>query len=789
MKDRDETARTYALRTKECYQRALDAYPDHMDVVLHELNQLIFWGEQGRQLCHKNLRKLHDNRKLRKDYPGFVQASKDLLQTLEQNIAKGQEDLAFITKELEIKDKATACGELRKKNFALINEDLRRAGETVLDQKTLLIIEAMHKLEFIIERFHELEEILLHASAPLKEKTKALAQEIKQVLELDTASLEEIRLTLARSQGELGEDRMKRAKDQEMSPSPYPQEEFQALDRALELYRDGKGHLEAAARKEIIDDLRSRWQKDLTLCHEGIARCEAKRSHPHREERQRELTRRLLEIRQDPHRDQKEEKKLCQLLQDVGGKDPGMPFVNTLSFWKALQPVSSMEEVRVERGIYQLVVNKPYRFFVSGQDPPSKIKIQAFLGEHLIQEENFLFPRIGTVAWEDYLTKEGGVLIKTFPSLGLSLRIQYLSPASFLLVQESTTPGYRFLFSIEESFLYQSQTLPAPPWQLSSCTHAIPRYPPLEQTFQEEVRQGISSPLLQAVLQELGKDPLVIARYVQQEIALQDPLVWQEGEHFFAPGLRKSAMRTWLEKEGSPWELCQLLVQLLQGAGYQATYVEGGITSLPSHETQGMLQMAIDAKEIFFHYPWVLTWIEGKKIPLFPWLKEGDLAQGADLYSLMPESLASASRFVGRYLKGEFGFQESVGVLFSHQVENVLTTKGLSLEDVGHHYIPRKRALSSFQDFPRPRIIQEGNERTALPEEFFLKCQVVLTPQGSLDKRVTYVVCPALVEEGVISFHPKIEGGEIKGVTLRTIDHREQMLPLLLKEGAVDLHV
>ena len=89
------------------------------------------------------------------------------------------------------------------------------------------------------------------------------------------------------------------------------------------------------------------------------------------------------------------------------------------------------------------------------------------------------------------------------------------------------------------------------------------------------------------------KNPLTLVQYVHNEIETIDPFLTRENRVFQAPAIHKNPLRTFLEKQGSPWEQCELLVYLLRKAGYQAQYLEG-ISSLPATFVEELLFLNLE---------------------------------------------------------------------------------------------------------------------------------------------------------------------------------------------------
>ena len=205
--------------------------------------------------------------------------------------------------------------------------------------------------------------------------------------------------------------------------------------------------------------------------------------------------------------------------------------------------------------------------------------------------------------------------------------------------------------------------------------------------------ESVSYPILDQFIEELKKDPLALAGYVCNEIAFVDPFIPLENGIFYPAGIHRNVLRTYLEKKGSPWEQCQLLAYLLRKAGFPTLYVTSGALSLPKPFVEKLLltKLPEDQKEALLCYPWIV-FFDGKEwISLFPWMKEIQIREGYDLYSLMPEEYSSANRWILRYLKGDETIlrhiavdgDDTAGPLFVGFVQEQLRQKGLSIADIG----------------------------------------------------------------------------------------------------------
>jgi RHS repeat-associated protein len=318
---------------------------------------------------------------------------------------------------------------------------------------------------------------------------------------------------------------------------------------------------------------------------------------------------------------------------------------------------------------------------------------------------------------------------------GLELRLSFAADPSnkfsLIVSQKSTKLRYQFAISLGEgSARYACQFSAPPPWQLETLRkpasaqpnkpiHAA-SLPPIDVTLKEEEQRLITSlesvvyPVLDQFVEELGKDPLALASFVQNEIALVDAFLHQENGIIHPASIYRNPCTAFLEKQGSAWEQCQLLVYLLRKAGFKAVYALGDSCSLPRDFAERMLltKLPENKQEALLKYPWVL-FFDGKEwISLFPWMKDIQVHEGHDLYSFLSEKYASADRWILQYLKGDQEIlkhigpdgDDTAGVLFVRFVEENLRKQGLSLSDVGIHRTQLKKQYSRWGDFPHPTI-------------------------------------------------------------------------------------
>ncbi|HNA61920.1 MAG TPA: hypothetical protein PKW79_02465, partial [Rhabdochlamydiaceae bacterium] len=409
-------------------------------------------------------------------------------------------------------------------------------------------------------------------------------------------------------------------------------------------------------------------------------------------------------------------------------------------------------------GHFTLYADQFYRFLVQNNTPVSNLVIKIYAQGEIVGEEKIPLPQKDTLEWQKFLTKDGMIFIpetRLKIKFGLDLRLQFAYDSahtfSVIIAQKNNfLCNYQFLLSLDEEPLYIFNLAMPPPWQLDILRKPLQANSdrPLQKTLtphhislnengqQEALSEANTYPLLDQFIQELKKDPLALASYVYNEIALVDPFVHQEEGVFYPPSIHRNALRTYLEKKGSPWEQCQLLAYLLRKAGYPTFYAIGGVSLLPKAFIEKLLLVKLgkNQREALISYPWVV-FFDGKEwIPLFPWMKEIQVKEGYDLYNLMPHEYASADRWILQYLKGDETIlkhiapdgDDTAGLLFVRFLEEQLRKQGLSLTDIGLHRVQLKKPFFSWNDFPRPLYSTRANFIACLEREPSLFAKVLL---------------------------------------------------------------
>ncbi len=172
-----------------------------------------------------------------------------------------------------------------------------------------------------------------------------------------------------------------------------------------------------------------------------------------------------------------------------------------------------------------------------------------------------------------------------------------------------------------------------------------------------------SHSILNKLVDDYNKDPLALANFVQNEIELTDPVDYQaasksEIASIGSAGVKRAAIGTYLEGQGSPWEQCALLIYLLRQSDYQAAYavVDNDKLLMLTSQVSRLLGVQIDEEEyasefVAVNYPWVVVKIGGVWKHIFPWIKDHEISEGFDLYSMLPENYDTPLEFVLDFLR------------------------------------------------------------------------------------------------------------------------------------------
>lgn len=251
-------------------------------------------------------------------------------------------------------------------------------------------------------------------------------------------------------------------------------------------------------------------------------------------------------------------------------------------------------------------------------------------------------------------------------------------------------------------------------------------------------------PILDKFVSDLRKDPIALASYVVNEIALTDTIGLGDTSKFplesvNLAGINRSALGVFLEKQGSPAEQCALLVYLLRQADYPAAYVWPTNNNLKILDTtlsklmRMQLRNAVDAYGVSYttnalitvNYPWVATRLaDGTTVHIFPWLKDTEVVEGLNLGGYLPTNYNRAYQWVTDYVYARTNIlnlssdTDAPLDLFRKFVTGHLLTNypGLSLDDFGVKFRDRRTRHSRWTDFAKPNQINNQSQVAIVPD-------------------------------------------------------------------------
>ncbi|MBI4548787.1 MAG: RHS repeat protein, partial [Ignavibacteriae bacterium] len=252
----------------------------------------------------------------------------------------------------------------------------------------------------------------------------------------------------------------------------------------------------------------------------------------------------------------------------------------------------------------------------------------------------------------------------------------------------------------------------------------------------------VSHPILDKLVVDLNRNPVAIASFVQNEIALISGISMFGDAKGASTALNpakidRNVLHVYLERQGSPWEQCALLVYLLRKAGYSAVYATApsGKLVMERDRMSNMLGIQLrralsslgawsklitfqEADLIPVNYPWVMLYDKTKKswVHLFPWIKNIQVHEGLDFYPLMPKGYQSAAQWIRHYLENDPAIfkhvkldgNDTAAVLLERFIEEHLRAHGKMLDDIGVRFQNVRQQFATFEQFPRPYRLQ-GN--------------------------------------------------------------------------------
>ena len=190
-------------------------------------------------------------------------------------------------------------------------------------------------------------------------------------------------------------------------------------------------------------------------------------------------------------------------------------------------------------------------------------------------------------------------------------------------------------------------------------------------------------------------------------------------------GVRRDALATFLEGQGSPTEQCALLVYMLRKAGYPCGYIFPNQDQMLMIDQQlsTILRMQIQGANgvigyeqvpqlIPVNYPWVAAYIHGQWVHVFPWLKNTVVHEGPNLWSYLPTGYQTGGQWLIHYLSNDPTirqlttpgglYTDDINTLFPLYVKQQLQGTTTSIDQLGATYYNQQTYYTRWQDFPRP---------------------------------------------------------------------------------------
>ena len=311
-----------------------------------------------------------------------------------------------------------------------------------------------------------------------------------------------------------------------------------------------------------------------------------------------------------------------------------------------------------------------------------------------------------------------------------------ISPSLLYSLEFEAQPSWRSVFLDQAQFdgtplppFYAGQTLAQSLTNTPLVTNVV-SFTPSTATNLDDSPELMRSPVLDSFVASMNNDPLALANYVINQIDLTDPIDYSDDGNISEQsinlgGIKRGALGTFQEKQGSPWDQCALLVYLLRQAGVPAVYEfapRNGMMILDSRLSQ-MLKFQVHGDlnpagqpyttnaMIAVNYPWVAAYIGTNWVHIFPWLKDYEITEGLNLFDEMPTNYNNAYEWVHDYIYGNSNLlslavngDNTPRVIFPKYLQQTLLQNhpGVSLDDIGVQIVNRPHDYATWQAFPTP---------------------------------------------------------------------------------------
>jgi hypothetical protein len=311
-----------------------------------------------------------------------------------------------------------------------------------------------------------------------------------------------------------------------------------------------------------------------------------------------------------------------------------------------------------------------------------------------------------------------------------------IQPSLLYSLEFESRPPWRSVFIDQPHFdgkplppFYDGMTLAEMMTNSPPVTNAV-SFTPSAATNLDDSPELRRSPVLDSFVASMNNDPIALANYVINQIGLTDPMDYSDDgnvseQSINLGGITRGALGTFMEKQGSPWDQCALLVYLLRQAGVPAVYEfapRNGMTMLDSRLSQ-MLKFQVHGDlniagvpyttntMIPVNYPWVAAYIGTNWVHIFPWIKDTKIVQGLNLWEEMPTNYSDAFQWIRDYMYGNSNLlslakdgDNTPRVIFPAYLQQTLLQNhpGISVDDIGTQIINRQHYYASWSQFPTP---------------------------------------------------------------------------------------
>jgi YD repeat-containing protein len=232
-------------------------------------------------------------------------------------------------------------------------------------------------------------------------------------------------------------------------------------------------------------------------------------------------------------------------------------------------------------------------------------------------------------------------------------------------------------------------------------------------------------PELDRLVSDYDRDPISLANYVLNEVLLTDAFSPGAASSVLrSGGVRRGAMATYMEGQGSPLEQCALLIYLLRRCQVPAGYVFPSAGSVKLHQNmiERLFPFTIQFSSgtntlVETDFPYVAAYVDGAWRVLAPWLKDLEVQEGLDLPDFMPLRYRTGRDWLMGYVRFDAEITrlattgDTPATLLPRYLRQMLKDNftGLTLEDFGVRVRARKHQYGRWNDFPLPAVVTGTN--------------------------------------------------------------------------------